>query len=151
MTIVCYKDGTLAADTAIWNGDTLTGHATKIVKNRHNYLVGATGDYPICQDFISWVEEHLGDIEELGDFPVPDEGADIAGIIISPEDIVTHYDGNGYPIVGIVSPYYAEGLGADMAIGAMAAGATAEQAVQICIDHLARVGGSVDTVRLGNQ
>lgn len=51
-------------------------------------------------------------------------------------------------LIQIKAPFYAEGSGADFAIGAMEMGASAEQAVQAAIKHSANCGGKIQTVKL---
>lgn len=49
------------------------------------------------------------------------------------------------------APFYADGSGWEIALGAMAAGATAEEAVHIASRYDTKTGGSVTTLRNGRN
>jgi hypothetical protein len=104
MTIICYRDGILAADSAVWQGDTIAGHREKIR------------------------------------IPEGDEW-DVFGIILDKDGPM--YIDRALHACQLQAPFMAIGRGEDFAMGAMAAGAGAEEAVRLCIANLAFCAGDV--------
>lgn len=154
MTVIAYKDGVIAADTLVSGGSTVFGETTKIFKSREGHIVGCAGltaAYPLAK---RWVDkgcdmsaipnfaEHLG-----GD--ASSDGCSVALIVVEPEGQVLSVDcyGNAFPVRG---PFFAEGSGAQFALGAMAVGANAIQAVQAAISRSNTCGGQIQYVELNS-
>ena len=142
MTIVVYRDGVIAADSAGSRGDRLVGYFTKITKTDAGMLAGAEGEAGCIETFLKWVRE--------GCTPdnVPDFKEDhVSGFTVNPRGVITGYNWMFQPYV-VDWPFYGVGSGYAVAQGAMEAGATAERAVEIAIKYCDGCGGPVKTLRL---
>lgn len=123
MTTFAYRDGVLASDSAATCSGTYQGSVQKIFASKTGGLVAASGDMAALAVFRRWVEEkHC-----QGDIPHTDAG--YSGLWIKPNGDVFVLEFQ--TAVQIKAPFVAGGSGMDLATGAMAAGATAEEAVQI--------------------
>lgn len=142
MTIVAYKDGVMAADTAFWCGPVIEGHATKIRRLKNGALVGCSGDGTIYQWFFDWIENHGA----KSDREKPDAGG-FGALVVTPDGEVIRYGENCLPIT-LTGPFFAMGAGATFAMGAMAAGASAEEAVRLTIENTDTAAGNIQVERL---
>jgi ATP-dependent HslUV protease subunit HslV len=104
--------------------------------------VGGAGRATSINELIVWAESGM-DFENY-----PDDAKDLSAILIDPKGKVYLMD-EEYKPFSIKNKFHADGSGGDLAIGAMEAGATAEQAVKIAIKHDAGCGGKVQKVELG--
>lgn len=123
MTTFAYRDGVLASDSAVVCSGTYGGSTQKIFASKQGGLVAASGDLAALASFKKWVEEkHCKG-------GVPEMSASYSALWIKPngEVFIIELDA----AVQVEVPFIAGGSGSDIAMGAMAAGATAEQAVQI--------------------
>lgn len=125
MTTIAYRDGVMAADTALTVDGVYQGEIVKtVLLNAH--VIGVAGlaahQVAFCQ-FLDGQELTL----EKDQF--------FNAIVVSPEGNLAVYDQHLIP-VQLNVPFHAIGSGREIAIGAMAAGATAEEAVRIacCYD-----------------
>lgn len=127
MTTIAYRDGILAADTSVWDRGCYVGQVTKIFAAPCGLIGGVSGD--------------LGDSVALRDWllagaendPPEFKHDDSEGVLIHPTGKV-EWAGSKRRRVEIVSDFYALGSGFRIAFGAMAAGASAVRAVEICCD-----------------
>lgn len=137
MTTICYKAGVIAADSAVvWDG-VLIGSAVKIRSHGDCYAV-ATGQLADIELFHAWVSG--------SDKPKFDD--DLDGIVVR-SGIFTHYDEDltGYTF-SEVDGVWAIGSGRDFALGAMAAGSSAEEACLIACKYDVGSAGPVEVRRL---
>lgn len=140
MTTIAYKDGVLAADTLATCNGYLEGRQTKIARVG-KALVGAVGSTPMCNRFRGWVAAGM-----TGESPF--EGKDEGnGIVVTPDGVIVVWSHLG-PWAVQDRPYYALGSGEQIAVGAMAAGASAEEAVRIAMRHDTISGGDVMVLRV---
>lgn len=139
MTIVAYRAGIMAADTASWSGDMVSAYVRKIVRSPTGVLIGACGETADCRALLQWAEEgaHLAKCPKK----ISAQALIVAG------DQAVHMCDNG-KIYDVHGEFFAIGSGEDFALGAMAAGASAEEAVRLCFGRVAHVGGDVDVMRL---
>lgn len=114
MTTIAYKDGVLAADTRVTQDDTILPNASKIARD-YPYSTAFCGALKVRQDF----SQHR-DFSKL-----PDDGWES----INGNGILRDSDGATLTIPK--GDFWAIGSGAHFALGAMAAGATPEEAVKI--------------------
>jgi hypothetical protein len=151
MTIMCYRDGVLAADTAIWKESVLFGHITKVAKF-NGFLCASASNASNCLRFQNFVQDATED-EDDPSFEGFDAEEDelFSGIIITPDGEFLSVDEKGAVLRGVTADFFAGGVAEEMAIGAMAHGATAEQAVRVCIDYHGFAEGNVDSVRLDSH
>lgn len=142
MTTIAYRDGVLAADSRMTLNGVVDGSQVKIVR-RGNVMAAATGTAAMCQQFRDWF---IGGM--VGDPPAGEheKNSDWSywGMIFHGETILC-WQASGW--VRIVAPYFASGSGGDFATGALAHGATAEEAVRAAIAHDASSGGEVMVLR----
>lgn len=144
MTVVAFRDKLLAADSLCVRDKTRTGKTHKIHRVEKTRYCG-DGRYALVGDMgeaVAIAEWWLAGGPLEG--PMPSSKSDVAGTVIWIPD-------HGRPLMlelGTVTPlsrapYYAWGSGADFALGAMAAGASALQAVEAAIKHCTTCGGPV--------
>jgi hypothetical protein len=139
MTAIAYRDGYLCADSMGWQSSTVkVPVAPKIVRSRYGWLAAACGDHVDCMAFREWVM--LG--REQGNKPTMVNAADFAGILIAPSGEIYRVVGNlvKYEAIG---PFHALGGAGVFMLGAMHAGASAEEAVRLAILHTDMAGGDV--------
>lgn len=142
MTTIAIRDGIMAADTAVFEGAVYAGIISKIVKARDGSLVGASGKAAACWDYI-----HRAQVESDKPMQI---GEDASALIIKPDGSVWCIEAGGPPF-RIEGPFHATGPGAGVAIGAMAAGATAEEAVEIACRYDKASRAPVETLRLNER
>ena len=155
MTIICVKDGVIAADGACWYGGVKAELSKlKIVRSHDGALGGSVGDASYTEFFRVWfagtsAREERGHYRPKDDPLVigGDEKREFRAMWIEPDGdvIVMEKDGRPY-LVG--RELHAIGAAQEMAMGAMYAGASAEQAVRICVERSDAAGGEVFVERL---
>jgi hypothetical protein len=138
MTTIAYRNGVLAADTALSYGCMLGG-ATKIVRCAEGVLAGAAGTGGYNTAFLQWAAHTPRDTEP----PKAKRLEDIMdrGVLFFPDGLVQIFEEDG--LYECRPPYYAFGSGKAEALGAMFAGADAETAVRAAIEHDPHTGGAV--------
>lgn len=137
MTTIAYRDGLLVADTLVSRNGAVSGYVQKIHR-AGGLRFGFCGTLSLDQRFADWLRGGLqGTAPSLrcGD----SEGC-VA--VFMPDGSIVEWNGDCPPDV-IRAPYAAYGSGAPFALGAMAAGATAEEAVRAAaaVDH--NTGGAI--------
>lgn len=132
MTTIAYRDGVLAADSLMTVGDTRAGTMTKIYR-QGRLLIGFSGRSSNFESFRSWVKAGAE-----GRFA--SEGGNV--FIIPPEGPAVIWGDNDYPWRES-SDYWALGSGEHFALGAMAMGATAEEAVRVTATWDLATGGDI--------
>lgn len=142
MTTIAYRDGVLAADSMIsTNSGRYCGAVAKIWKRDDGALLGAVGGAGDAAKLRDWF---LSGSDELPP-ALPEEGQ---GILIKPDGTVWLAHGQS-PMYEVDWPFHAEGSGAAFAIGAMAHGASAEQAVSIACGYDVFSGPPVVVLKVG--
>lgn len=129
MTTIAYDGKTLVSDSQSSIGDLkYEADCQKLFPDVGPFVVlGVAGSYQDCMDIIEVISEYnkINHIRSL-DFKELDWKAEMIGI--THEGQVWHYSGNRSFELRADVPY-AVGSGADYALGAMAVGATATEAV----------------------
>ncbi|AXQ69376.1 peptidase HslV family [Caulobacter phage CcrBL9] len=138
MTCIVYRDGVLVADSWVLDVWTKIGRFPKIAKREGAHgtiLLAASGDSGYSKNFLDWGRgPGLLDWIKKGDevhegIPNLGEGDRTAnGMLIMPDGSCIRFDPGSLPYV-IKAPFYAMGSGCWVALGALEAGATAEEAV----------------------
>lgn len=141
MTTVAWDGKTLAADKkTVWGGIIPAGGVTKITpldtKNYGRVLFGASGAVPDIQKLVRWLTEG-------GELPKFGKGCD--AIFVNKKKQCWWIDEQGEPVL-VRLKKWATGSGMDFALGAMFAGATAKEAVQIAAKLDINTGKGVDTI-----
>lgn len=129
MTTIIYRDGVLVADTAIFDRGCYCGEATKIFKRDDGTMYGVAGAIGDLARFHGWM---IGG-EPPDAKPSFDPQNDSEAIVIRPDGTVEWW-GAADQAVTITGDFFAIGSGFRIAMGALAHGATAEEALAICAD-----------------
>lgn len=140
MTAIAYRDGIMAADSAERSQGTLLGYAKKIARLSDGTLVAGAGQASACVKFVAWISGG-----EDGKLDIQAE--DFAALVVKPDGRVFRYDKEGFALE-INGEFHAEGCAYKLLIGAMAAGASAEEAVNIAVQYDGYCGGDVQVERL---
>lgn len=144
MTIIVYRDGILAADTAIWRGCIYVGDAQKITKTNDGILVGAAGNAMECEAFRKWAAGNRRSAWKP-------QNDDFNGLLIEPSGMVSQYSGLNKVPCNIEYPFHAIGYGYEIAYGALDMGASAYDAVKSAILRHAYCGGNITTLKLNEN
>lgn len=142
MTIICYRDGVMAADSAVYLGNVRVGSFQKIARCDDGALAAAIGTTSICARFNVWFLTG-----RQRPFDPKDDDKDFSAIIVHPDGHVQRMDHQGDEF-SIEAPFFAIGFSQDFALGAMAAGSSAEDAVRLCLKWHDGCGGDVQVERL---
>lgn len=148
MTTIAYKDGKLAFDSKVTAGGTHTGFMTK-GKKTSKFLIAGCGSCEDLQAFIDWMDAG-GVVADKKLFGLADREVDMAALVVNKKNMVFHYEGRLYPYE-VNSEYHAMGSGADFALGAMASGSSAQQAVRIASKLDTSTGGVVKELSWGKK
>lgn len=138
MTVIAYKDGILAADSAFIQCDQMWGTAEKIWRRDDGTLVGGHGSAGFCEAFRAWV---MGG--EEGEAPRAEKTEDgySDGLIVRPDGTIEVHTPDG--VIPFAGPFYAMGSGEALALGAMAAGLSAPEAAAVACEFNIYCGGPV--------
>lgn len=162
MTCLVYRDGVLASDSVILSRMLVCSGAFRKVGKRtiHHpiggfkpYLFGGTGETALCQKFRNWVmSEDFEGWAANKSYPTPSfepigKDESFTGFVITPDGACWHFEGAYAPFV-TRHEFYAFGSGAMVAIGALAQGASAEEAVAIAIEYDSLTNGEVQKVSM---
>lgn len=136
MTTIAYRDGIMAGDSGNWLNNVMYRGAIKVARGPDGSLHGVTGNAGDAEPYIRWVLDGM-----QGDAPKPEatdrnEGRSAFLALVVPPGggpvrLWTAFGSEEHHDV----PFIAIGAGAEMAVGAMAAGATAEEAIRIVAQH----------------
>jgi hypothetical protein len=147
MTIIATTGGIMACDTQLTvEAFKYTSLRPKITSRRSDgAIIGATGLTCLCNAVMDWfVAGEKGKFELPPNVPEDDFGY----MVLHPNGRVTYTGISGVPLE-IPSTYAIGAMSASyMALGAMRAGASAREAVQIAIDNTVNVGGGVYSISL---
>lgn len=140
MTTIAFKNGVLAADTR-WSDEGRSDDYSPKIWRVGKVLIGACGSRSAAAKFRQWVLDGMN-----GNSPY--EGNPIGnGMLVAPGGKLVCWCGAGpWPVVSM--PFYALGSGTHYAQGAMAAGATAEEAVRIASRYDQATGGELTVLHL---
>jgi 20S proteasome alpha/beta subunit len=142
MTVIVYRDGVMAADTAAFGGGIISSVAErKVYRSRCGALIGCAGSKPDIYEFRAWADEAFENSKK------PRRFKDFGAIVVAQDGAVSRYDDalREYPVEG---PWAVEGCEEPFVTGCLAMGATAEQAVAAAIKHCAWAAGEVYVLRL---
>lgn len=146
MTIYCYRDGILASDSGIFANGVCHGRGKKAYKTSKGVIHACSGRSSNAQMYHVWMEELASCQRDLtGTRPTLDE--DFSGHFIEPNGNIFYVDRHLVP-VPIDAPFIAGGYASDLAIGAMARGASAIEAVEIALLYSDCVRGPLQYVTL---
>lgn len=135
MTTVAYRDGVIASDSQVTSGDVIVGRTAKC-GCKNGVLYGFAGCLAFAQAFQAWIERGME-----GDPPTMKKDDSRAEAILVHDGHILSFDDDGWDKLEM--DYYAIGSGRQIAIGAMAVGASAVEAVKAAIKHDVYSGGEV--------
>lgn len=143
MTTFAYRDGVLAADSAACTNTGLrSGSVRKLFRGPRNTMVATAGGAGDCVAFERWFTGG-----QDGAWEAKDKDAGFAALVVDGDGDVLCYgaDGNAYRVD---APFFARGSGGELAMGAMAMGASAEEAIEIACRYDVWSGGPVQVERV---
>lgn len=146
MTTIAYRDGIIAADSRISYSTIHNGNRSKIAR---------CGSYIVAIAGASWLRPAIEQWAAEGAWPdtVPEvllDNDDQFDALFIDRDGVAHLFENGH-LIPVHSEYTAIGSGMMLALGAMAHGASAAQAVIAAGLHDKNTGGPIDTLEIRSQ
>lgn len=144
MTIIAWRDGVVAGDGLATSDEVITSRkAQKIRRMADGRIAAMMGAAVGAQEILRWIE--AGEEGEQPKF----EGEKSATVVVVGPEGLTCYDEYGKEIIS-EAPYRAFGHGRDLALGAMAAGASAEEAVRAACEHSVFCGGEITVLTLSD-
>lgn len=146
MTIIVLRDGIMAADSITTDGWTRRGAVRKIVRSKSGIVGAAAGPTAACHHFRQWLLED--DMARAFHPDVGDEG--FGAILAFPDGTIAKLNAKGQRFT-YLAPWYIEGVAEEVALGALALGASAVEAVKVCIEYHLRCGGPVQIEKVGAQ
>lgn len=131
MSVIAYRDGVMCADTRAWSGSHRPiGAKRKIHALEDGTLVGVVSTIVGFGERLA--EWGRGGFKEE-EFPDPECEIDFAMLVVKPDGSILYYDNCRFPTGPLEAPYFAFGSGGSYALGAMHAGASAEDAIHAAI------------------
>lgn len=146
MTVICWDGKTLASDRQITMDGDLKGLTWKIAKAKDGTICGAAGDAGLCVKAVLWV---LGGMREVDKPPPGDKDNNADLLVVKPNGTALVNMDDAFTMDRLPRKQWAIGSGAQLAMGAMAMGATAERAVRVAASLSIYCGGGVDTLTPG--
>lgn len=155
MTTITYRDRKIASDGQVSFGDRIEQYNLKKVRKINGCLVGGAGRLASVLQFFTWFQEWSDAQQVQGDAPhvkvfVPEgiDDEDFNGLVVFADEVVFFYEGGkkSYELTG--QNYFAIGSGADFALAAMDAGASADEAIAVAINRDVYSGGEIFTEEL---
>lgn len=131
MTIVAYRDGVMAADRTTKSCGVEFHETCKVGVRADGLLVGCAGMSSLAEAVRRWfLAGELGDRPSFGKV----EADSVHTLVVRPNGAIEVHDMDGMtPVVGDRG-FVAVGSGFEIALGAMAMGASAIKAVEICAE-----------------
>ena len=144
MTAVAIKDGVVAADSSRWHGELCFSSAKKIHRLGDGSLITSAGSEELILAVQEWLEFGMPQDNKPDMVDLSKDGYTVLWLTA---DGMYRFDGT-LNYVGEAAPFMAGGCHADFLMGAMAAGASAEEAVALAIEHCAFARGPLQVERL---
>lgn len=130
MTTIAYRNGIMAADSGCFNGGLYEGQVDKISILPDIGVLGCCGEYGAILKVVEWLTAGGKPNER----PRLSRSSEFAGLLVKQDGGVVHYQLGLRPL-RMAAEFHAIGSGRHIAIGAMAAGASAEDAVRIACHY----------------
>lgn len=141
MTTIVYRDGVMAADSRAWSG----GHSPIGMKNKVHRL--EDGTLVGCASSIPGAAEAAVQWYRAGADPKGEPPREFNLLVVRPDGSAYLADDNPYLSGPLHAPYFAIGSGRQFALGALAMGADAVEAVSIGIQLDTCSGGPITVMR----
>lgn len=152
MTTIAYRNGVMAADTLTTGGDIRRGATSKIIRLQDGTLVGVSGAAGILGRVAVWFENAFQKDAiqpEFEDFPKLPARCEVYGIAARPNGMVCVFSIDGI-CQWVDTDFVATGSGNELAMGAMAMGASAREAVAVAAQFDVYTGGKIETLSVGS-
>lgn len=140
MTTIAYRAGCFAADTQCTNGDGSMLRVRKLTRLEDGSVFAGAGDYFAVLALKEWAATGF-------EGKRPTKTAEAECLLLKADRTLWVLGSGGKPFE-IVDEFTAIGSGSNYAIGAMAFGATALQAVKIAAKHCVATSGPFDVMRV---
>lgn len=142
MTTIVTDRKTVVADCQISDG-TLSYMGGKKIKAVGDWIIGAAGDLDSCKMFMDWFENCI----KAGNskVPTPKMNKNFIGIAVHKNGTIQEYT-KALVAHEVREPYYAIGSGSHFALGALKAGASAKEALEIALYFDRNSGLGIDTL-----
>lgn len=148
MTTIAYRDGILAADSLVSGEMVRWGSMTKLTKAPSGWIGAACGDAGAASEFAWWMENLLpSDNYGTPVFSVPELKDPVDGLLITDKGKIWCWTGRPR-FFHLEADFTAIGSGSKIAMGAMAMGATAEQALAVAAQFDVYTGGKIETLSI---
>lgn len=148
MTTIAYRDGIMAADSLLVKSALRAGSVQKIWQ-AFDGIAGVSGSIVDAIAFRAWSTSNSPEMACTGSLPRRDsEQSYPHGYYVSNAGIIFGWDGASALVPVEEVPFVATGSGRELALGAMAAGASAEEAVRIAAQFDVYTGGRITTLSL---
>lgn len=138
MTTIAYRDGNLAADTQISYTNIRNGWNSKVTLCG-DYLVGMAGTAVLRRPLEEWVRGGAA-FEDIPNVLLENQ-SNFNALFLNSKNELFEFD-SGF-LQPVHAHYLAIGSGGTLAMGALAHGATAKEAVEAAIKHDKNSGGNV--------
>jgi hypothetical protein len=143
MTAIAYRDGVMAADTMETIDVNVKRLDSQKVSKYRGHLIGISGE--ACPENVAFAKWYFGGERK----PWP-EHFSFTALVVNPDGAIEIWDKTANKLV-INDEFWAVGSGMEFCLGAMAAGATAKEAVQIAIERCPTVSGKVQWKKLHDR
>lgn len=143
MTTIVYRAGVLAVDSQACSGWTRDGVSVK-GRKVGRILAAASGGSPHCQAFLDWASTGTQGLPDMGSSEKDGEHA--FGYLFLPSGECVRFHPRVPPMIS-AGPFWSFGSGGFIALGALAVGATAIEAVEAAIRWDIGSGGPVRSWR----
>jgi hypothetical protein len=144
MSTIAFRGGIMAADSRAYGGrgEPSPGRKVKIFRLDDGSLIGLSTSTPgTSERFVAWLKD--------GAKPdILNDKIDLRALMVRPDGGIYVIDNTPYFSGPMECDYYAVGSGTGYAMGAMAMGATAEQAVAVACDLDPHSGAPIMAERL---
>lgn len=131
----------MAAETMMVAGGLRVGTNSKLARGRNGMIAGVSGDSAVCDRFLKAIREADG----VGfTFEAPKD--ELCAIVVDTDGTI--YEVTDYGWARINAEFLATGAPYQFLTGAMAAGASAEEAVRLAMQYYTHCGGELQTLRL---
>jgi len=151
VTTIAIRDGVIAADTQeTWEDGSFTP-CVKLYRmpwdaeDVAGHIVGLAGGSYAGELFLEWYRD--GDRDEKPDLTNLDLEEDFEAIVLRPDGTLWSCN-RLFTFIPHKTEYFATGSGGKVALGAMAMGATAEEAVAAAIKHDCYTGGDIQVMTI---
>lgn len=148
MTVICYRDGVMAADSAGWIGDIKSTFQEQKVRrcgpSSGGGLAAASGPVSHIELFHEWLARGAPQTDKP--FEGVEEGC-FGALHVPPSGTIVHYDHALRPYQTSM-PFAVEGSHDEFMLALMLSGHSATSAVELAIKHCRYAGGQVQSLRL---